>query len=164
MQTARIVQAVILMMIVALAASCAASKEYSSKLFAPRTPVIKDSQVVALRFLDLDKVEPNQDNWVTTDIINGKDTTSQTLALDNLAKTLPAIPVSGEKEKFATKKEDKLTIDKMAKTSSPANEKEKPIVRKENKITPVETEPVAKSTTSPDGTRIKSTREDKNPD
>ena len=34
MQTARIVQAVVLMMIVALAASCAASKEYTSKLFA----------------------------------------------------------------------------------------------------------------------------------
>jgi len=163
MQTARIVQAVILMMIVALAASCAASKEYSSKLFAPRTPVTKDSLAVALRFLDLDKIEPNQDNWVTTDIINGKDTTSQTLALDNLAKTVPAIAVSGEKERSATKKEDKTNIDKMAKTSSPANEKEKSVVRKENKISPLGTEPVAKSTTSPDGTRIKSTRENKKP-
>ena len=37
MQTTRIVQAVILMMIVAMAASCAASKEYTSKLFAPRS-------------------------------------------------------------------------------------------------------------------------------
>ena len=44
MQTTRIVQAVILMMVVAMAASCAASKEYTSKLFAPRIPVAKDTQ------------------------------------------------------------------------------------------------------------------------
>jgi hypothetical protein len=55
MQISRIVQAVMLMMIVALAASCASSKEYTSKLFAPRTPVIKDSQVLAIRFLELDR-------------------------------------------------------------------------------------------------------------
>ena len=90
MQTTRIVQAVILMMVVALAASCAASKEYTSKLFAPRIPVLKDSTAVALKFLELDSLQTEKDGWVTTDIIKGKDTTSQTLLLDNLAKTIPA--------------------------------------------------------------------------
>jgi hypothetical protein len=94
MQTARIVQAVVLMMIVAVAASCSASKEYTSKLFAPRTPTVKDSQAVALRFLELDGVDADKDNWVSTDIIMGRDTLSQTLALDKLAETFPAAPIT----------------------------------------------------------------------
>ena len=97
MQTARIVQAVALMLIVAVAASCSASKEYTSKLFAPRNPVEKDSQATALRFLELDGVEPDQANWVTTDIITGRDTLSQTVALDKLAEVFPSAPVSTEK-------------------------------------------------------------------
>lgn len=99
MQTTRIVQAVILMIIVALAASCAASKEYTSKLFAPRTPVMKDSQSLALRFLELDSLESEKDGWVKTDIIKGKDSSSQTLLLDKLAKTVPAAAdTAGNKE------------------------------------------------------------------
>ena len=90
MQTTRILQAVILMSIVALAASCGSSKEYTSKIFAPRIPIAKDSQVVALRFLELDNLEKDSENLVTTDIIMGRDTTTNTIALDNLAKTLPA--------------------------------------------------------------------------
>lgn len=95
MQTARILQAVILMMIVAMAASCAASKEYTSKLFAPRTQPSTDSQLVAvppLRFLEMDSAVNNQEGWVSTDIIMGRDTASNTIALDNLSKTFPANP------------------------------------------------------------------------
>jgi hypothetical protein len=90
MQTSRIVQAVALMMIVALAASCAASKDYTSKLFAPRTVQVKDSQAVALRFLEMDTLQSDKDGWVSTDIIMGRDTGSNTVALDNLAKVFPA--------------------------------------------------------------------------
>jgi hypothetical protein len=102
MQTARIVQAVALMLIVALAASCAASKQYTSKLFTPRDAVAKDnpkdpadkaSEPVALRFLDLDQAEPDQSNWVTTDIIMGRDTSSNTAALDKFSNSFPAAPV-----------------------------------------------------------------------
>ena len=99
MQTARILQAVILMMIVALAASCTATKQYTSKLFAPRTQEIKDSQAIAvspLRFLELDSAGADQNGWVTTDIIMGRDTISNTLALDNLAKTFPATPAKND--------------------------------------------------------------------
>ena len=94
MQTLRIGQAVILLMIVAMAASCAASKEYTSKLFAPRTPAVTDSQAMAFRFLDLDSAAINTEGWVTTDIIMGRDTISNTLALDKLANTFPSSPVA----------------------------------------------------------------------
>jgi len=90
MQTARIVQAVAIMMIVALAASCAASKEYTGKIFAPRDEQAKDSQAVALKFLDMDSLQTEKDGWVSTDIIMGRDTSGSTYALDNLAKIYPA--------------------------------------------------------------------------
>lgn len=90
MQTARLVQAVIVMLVMALAASCAASKEYSSKLFAPKVEVQKDSQAIALRFLEIDPNEKSTEDWVTTDIIRGIDTSWSTASLDNLAKILPS--------------------------------------------------------------------------
>lgn len=103
MQTTRILQAVILMIIVALTAGCAASKEYTSKLFSPRTPVVKDSQTIALRFLELDNLETNKDNLVSTDIIMGKDTIVNTGMLDNLAKTFPVkIDSAAQKSKIKT--------------------------------------------------------------
>lgn len=94
MQTARIVQAVIILMIVAAAAGCAASKEYSSKLFSPRNEPVKDSPSTALRFLELENLQSEKEDWVTTDIIMGRDTVSKTAALDKLAKTFPAIPAA----------------------------------------------------------------------
>lgn len=89
MQTNRILQVVILTMIAGVAISCTASKEYSSKLFVPRTIPIKDSQAIALKFLELDNMEKDKENFVSTDIIMGRDTAVNTVALDNLAKTLP---------------------------------------------------------------------------
>lgn len=136
MQTSRIVQAVILMMIVALAASCAAGKEYTAKLFTPRSPQVKDSQGVAtLKFLDLDQVEPDQSGWVTTDIINGKDTTVNTIALDRLSTNVPSSTAAAK---------------------APPVPESKPV-----KVTPADSEPVAKAVTGPDGKRTKQTRDDK---
>lgn len=94
MQIARILQVVVLIMIVALAASCAASKEYSSKLFSPRDENVNDSQSIALRFLDLENLQSEKEGWVSTDIIMGRDTISKTLALDNLAKIFTASSAS----------------------------------------------------------------------
>jgi hypothetical protein len=112
MRTARIVQAVFLMMVVALVASCAASKEYTSKLFAPRNPAekLKDSQAVALRFLDLDNVEPNKEDWVSTDIIMGRDTSARTTALDNFTKVFPAIPSVKPKTDSTAAKETEVEV------------------------------------------------------
>ena len=142
MQTSRIVQAVILMIVVAFAASCAASKEYSAKIFAPRNPMEtqKTVRVANLRFLELDKLGGDSSQWVQTDIINGRDTSNQTLALDNLSKTVPA---AGAKEKPSTA----ISVD------------EKPATVKSEKTGPEESEPVAKTVTQPNGTRTKTTRE-----
>ena len=71
MQKIRIVQAVALMLIVALAASCAATKEYASRIF-PTKIEEKDSQAVALRFLELDKLEPVADVPVARNYNNGE--------------------------------------------------------------------------------------------
>jgi hypothetical protein len=140
MQIARIIQAVILMTVVALAASCAASKEYTSKLFAPRTEPVKDSQVIAKapRFLELENTETNQDGWVSTDLIMGRDTVNNTVALDKLAKTYPA-------------KKDSAAI---------ASQKNKTILP-DKEIKPIleETEPVAKIS-KPGEVRTKRSRDE----
>lgn len=127
MQTARMVQAVVLMMIVVMALSCAASKEYSSKLFTPRIPVVKDSQQIAKRFLLIDSAEVDTKDWVTTDIIMGRETDSKTLALDKLAKVFPAYP---------------LVLDSSTKNGQA---KTIPEIGAIVKTVPAETEPVAKN-------------------
>jgi prephenate dehydrogenase len=107
MQTVRILQAVVLMSIVALAASCAATKEYTSKIFAPRSTVFKDSQAVAttapLRFLETGDSETTQEGWVTTDIIMGRDSSGSTAALDKLALTIPVKPIKPVADSTAAK-------------------------------------------------------------
>lgn len=135
MQAGKIVQVVILMLIVGLAASCASSKEYTSKLFAPRIPEVKDTQSLALRFLELDafNAEKQGEGWVTTDIITGRDTTNQTAVLDNFVKTYPA---------------KKDSIDSVASKQA-----------KEIKAAPVQPEPVAKNA-KPGEVRNKRTREE----
>ena len=140
MQTARLVQAVIVMLIVALAASCAATKEYSSKLFAPRTTVEKDSQSVALRFLDINTQDKETEEWLTTDIITGRDTTTGTVTLDNLAKTI-----------HSESKKDSVRIKNQDKTGTP--------IVAETKANKPADEPVAK-TINNNGVRSKKTRED----
>ncbi len=169
MQTARIVQAVVLMLIVALAASCAATKEYSSKIF-PSKIEEKDSQAVALRFLELDKLEPDQENWVSTDIIMGRDTGSKTAALDKLSETFPAIsgpksepapvtvtdkPVYVNADKVPGYKTEKKNPDvnknssaSVIKKDSAKTEKSLPVIVNEKKTEPVADLPVARTYTN----------------
>lgn len=150
MQTSRIVQAVILMMVVALAASCAAGKEYSAKIFAPRNATTEPvARTTNLRFLDLDKLDGDSSLWVQTDIVNGKDTSDQTLALDNLSKTVP----STAKEKSLIENKKVESRDVTQKNSSPIK------TESADKSIPKESEPVARTLPAPDGTRNKSTRE-----
>jgi hypothetical protein len=139
MRTVRIVQAVSVILIAAFASSCAASKQYTSKLFAPRTPVIKDSQAVALRFLETDSAGQEQEGWVSTDIIMGRDTVSKTLALDRLAND---VPVSGATTNSTAKNEKSGT--------SPVVQETKPL--------PMESKPVA-IIAKPGEVRTKKTRE-----
>lgn len=109
MQTLRILQAVALMMVVALAASCAAGKEYAGKIFPNRDAVMKDSPALVLRFLETDSINEQDGNWVTTDIIMGRDTSFKTTALDNFAKTFPATAVAKTNTDSLITKEIKST-------------------------------------------------------
>ncbi len=139
MKALRIIQAVVLMSVVVVGVSCAASKDYTSKLFEPRTPTVKDSQAVAIRFLELDKIDGDKEDWVTTDIIMGRDTVSKTVLLDNLAKVFPAAPVKSDS---ITYNEQEKTIQVLADT--------KHVIQK--------AEPVAKNS-NPGEVRNKKTRE-----
>ncbi|NOT52099.1 MAG: hypothetical protein HOP10_12575 [Chitinophagaceae bacterium] len=172
MQTARIVQAVALMLIVAMAASCAATKEYASKIFPTQTEV-KDSQAVALRFLELDKLQPGDVNWVTTDIIMGRDTGSKTAALDKLSEVFPATGATTKPPETETKpvyvNSAPVKADDKNAIKSPSASVNKKGTSKETKITPVVitekktepvTEPVARNYSNGEG-REKRTREDK---
>lgn len=135
MQTVKIVQAVALMLVVALAASCAASKQYTSKLFGPKTIPDKDSQVIAMKFLELDQLQDSS-GWVTTSIVADSNSISE--------ETTPEIMV---------KKVIPDTIMKsapVAKVSVPAG-----IPEKDSAIA---NEPVAKST-QVNGVRNKKTRD-----
>ncbi|MBL0232895.1 MAG: hypothetical protein IPQ08_04430 [Chitinophagaceae bacterium] len=105
MQTGRLLQAVAIMLLVAMAASCAVSKDYSSRIFRPRVlnEHSPDTAITALHFLDIDTAEADKANWVSTDAIMGRDTSNGTTALDNFSKTFPAvkkdsIKVSSDKE------------------------------------------------------------------
>jgi len=137
MQKARILQAVVLMMIVGLAASCAASKEYTSKLFGPRVEAAKDSSLMVIKFLELDKLNPEEDGWVSTDILT-KDATTETGSMPIVADV---------KKKSAA-----------AKDSSSSETKTLPVVAATKKP-PVTEEQVARNTTTQNGTRNKTTRE-----
>jgi hypothetical protein len=139
MQTKGILQAVIFMIVVALVTSCAATKEYSSKLFSPRDENVNGSQAKALRFLELDSLQSESEGWVSTDIIMGRDTASKTVALDKLAKVFPAVPAV----------KDTVTVSKEEKTTP---------VYVETKPVPVTEQPIAKNY-DPAEVRNKKTRE-----
>lgn len=107
MQTERLGQAAIFIFIMIVATSCAATKEYTSKLFTPRIPVAKDSQAVALKFLDIEHTEKADGNWVNTDVFLGRDSLNKALALDKLSETIPANNTT--KKSDSTKQVDKST-------------------------------------------------------
>ena len=131
MQIPRLLQAVTLMVVAIVAVSCAASKEYSSKLFGPRPEPAKDTQAVALRFLELDKLESTDEGWVDTKLI--KDSVWRDGVSSGTGEALAKQPVESSKQAEKVVKE---------RTEEPV----------------VETEPVAKTTNS-NGTRSKTTRE-----
>lgn len=91
MRTGRLLQAVVMLGIVTVVTGCAASKEYSAKIFSPRTEPVKDS-ARTIRFLELEKINEQEEGWVSTDIIK-KDSSGVAaekitpLATDPVAKT-----------------------------------------------------------------------------
>lgn len=141
MQSIRLLQAAALMLLVALAASCASTRDYTSKLFAPREAKPIDSSLHAIRFMETGDAETNTDDWVSTDLIMGRDSTGSSNTLDNFAKTFPAgktmVPLKNDSTASAVPAKDTL----LAKTPVPVEE------------------PVTKAVTL-NGKRNKKTRED----
>lgn len=91
-QTARIVQAVVLMLIVALAASCATGNQYISKVFKPR--IAGDSIQTAkikkpVKFLEFDSTGDETAGWVKKDFIKDSSSESGTTPIIAETKTIP---------------------------------------------------------------------------
>lgn len=126
MQTARFGQTVTYLAIVLLAAGCAATKEYSSKLFAPRANPGDEKTAKALRFLDMEESSIDSARWVSTDIITGRDSTARTGVLDNLARIYPASKSeSPQPDTIGMRKETGTVIARAERTQESA----KPVAR-----------------------------------
>lgn len=91
MQLSRFIQALILMLLVAMAASCTTGKEYTAKIFAPRN-IVRDSAVtIAPRFLDIDGNDTDSAIFISAELYHTKDsvisiTNSITPAADSVQK------------------------------------------------------------------------------
>jgi hypothetical protein len=73
MQTNKIIQAVILMLILAMAASCAMGKQYSSKVFGPRTSPSKEPVEAKVRFLGADEAPDSTGSLTLTKPVTTSD-------------------------------------------------------------------------------------------
>ena len=87
MQTSKIIQAVILMLIIALAASCAAGKQYSEKVFGPRSGGSKETTHKPVRFLGQDDQEDSLAAPVLTKQVTTTDST--TVVMNGNRKNTP---------------------------------------------------------------------------
>jgi len=98
MKSAGALQVVIILLLVASAASCEVAKEYSTRVFKPTTPQKKsDSTITALKFMQFDS-ENLSDSIDLKDIVNKeiKETATTVLPKDTTNKTEP--PVIENKE------------------------------------------------------------------
>ena len=82
------------MTIVALAASCAAGKEYAARIFGSRDTRIKDTTVVAVRFLELDNdsLQDLKDGWVETGFDKNIDSTKESNKLPVVVESKTPVP------------------------------------------------------------------------
>jgi len=98
MQTIRILQASALILIVAFTTGCASTNQYVSKLFSPRSTINKDTQYIAIKFLELDRLDADKQSWIKTDITKIKDSITEPSSNPVIAETrtipLPDEPVA----------------------------------------------------------------------
>ncbi len=84
MQTNKIIQAVILMLILAMAASCAMGKQYSSKVFGPRTSPAREPVEAKVRFLG---AEESPDSAGSLTLTKPVTTSDSAIVVNPLSKT-----------------------------------------------------------------------------
>lgn len=87
MQTSKILQAVILMLILAMAASCAMGKQYSSKVFGPRTGPANGQASTTVRFLGPDEESTGTDVLTLTKPVTTTDSVILVQSGNSPAKT-----------------------------------------------------------------------------
>jgi hypothetical protein len=69
MQTARLFEVITLLLILAMAASCAPSNEYVNKIFKPRNAPVEEvakKEPRAVKFLEFDSTEEETESWAKT--------------------------------------------------------------------------------------------------
>lgn len=97
-----ILQAVILMLIIAMAASCAASKEYATRVFSKPKTATKDSTAMAkVRFLEMDSLNNHPDMILVT--LPGEASTEEGSSTAKTETPTPA-PVKAPGDVARTKK------------------------------------------------------------
>jgi hypothetical protein len=89
MQTNKIIQAVILMLILAMAASCAMGKQYSSKVFGPRTNPEKEAVSAKVRFLGADEEADSSGIRTLTKPVTTEDSAYVVIPTNKPIKTTP---------------------------------------------------------------------------
>lgn len=86
MQTSKILQAVILMLILAMAASCTMGKQYSSKVFGPRTSPAEAPAGVKVRFLGTEDEPVSAASLTLTKPVTTADSTVVVIPQNNTGK------------------------------------------------------------------------------
>jgi len=152
MNTIKFTQFSIAIFTLTIASGCASGKAYTNKIFAARNEeTTKDSLIKEIKFLELESLQPNDENWVSTDIIMGRDAAGNTIALDNLAKIYPAKEkANADSLKIKTETIDALAKNHTSDTTSVKTENGKEMIAKNNSIdTFSTTNAVAKNITIP---------------
>jgi hypothetical protein len=123
MQISRIIQAVIIMTIIALAASCASTKEYVNKVFPAKqtTPHPIVNKTKSPRFLEMNKEETDSVVWVRSPISSNGDTIINSTD-EVLAKTPPLHSTTDTMDTSPSKK-DTSAIVKANKSGTVRNKK-----------------------------------------
>jgi len=88
MQTNKIIQAVILMLILAMAASCTMGKQYSSKVFGPRAIPEKEPVSAKVRFLGADDDPDSTGSLTLTKPVTTSDSALLVMPVNKPEKTI----------------------------------------------------------------------------
>lgn len=101
MQTVRIIQAVILMTLLALAASCTVSRDFANRVFRPAPS--PDSAARTVRFLEMGSRPDSDSGWVSTETFrdsiaarSGPLTETNQKSSDTLARKEPVVSRSSD--------------------------------------------------------------------
>src|SRR5678815_2552308 len=97
MKSADAIQVVIILLLVAFAASCEVAKEYSTRVFKPTSQKRTDSTVTALKFMQFDS-ENASDSIDLKDFVNKEINETQKTELPKDTTSKPDVAINENKE------------------------------------------------------------------